>query len=1021
MRGSCSVARSDDTGQGVDEQLTVESEVEGAASIAGPVPIGVLAEVLEIDEGEVVDAVESLESTGRIVSSRQGVTAATSELSTTRLAHIAGRLADVLDRRGAPAAQVGRARWAAGDARGAHAAFLTALDDETTPADEHLDILGLALDAGREARIPTRSLAPLLVRRARVLRTRGESDRAVADIDTATAHLTGEDLVDALGFAAALHDDRQRPVDAERTVAMALLVAAKEALDAKLGSLLTFHGRILARLGFDAETEQVFSRGMELVERHGTEFQRHYATLNQAWTDLDRGWVARAESRYSAARARPITDDSVALADLDIAIARAKFSTGDATGAMDLLTGAEQVAESTGAPVLSFLAALARAEGAITFHQPLAAVEAAESLVTIVDEAFPAWRNRAASIQARALLLAQRRDEARAAIRRGFETTPHGADGIRLRTELEALQLTADERWDEERAADVADRLLQGGWLLAAAGLLTERSRREKRPELGRAAAALAHRIGATPAAIDAVEAAGSWEDAMSGPVALGAQRISHTVPEEWAERWRSIPAIEHALAADHGAVATTDSELLDHLDRVLAAAGLADTDVVLSPSQRRAAGLVSAGSAVLSIGRFVAWIAAAAIVAAVVAIAVRPEPVETVLAAPTTTAATTTTLPPLNERIVPIPDELSGQAPFAGGDTRNAIFDVSIGEPTGIYWRSQLTGFVRSEPVLRGRGLYVGDTEGYLYGIDVFQGGARVFESRMSGAIEVPVAVEQVVFQQDDQSTTLTFAGDNRGNVLVRHVNDTQGEVRTFNVGSQITGPPLVRPESMIVATQEGYLIDFLPSDGTELRRFPEEEPFEGGFEGPLAADEGVIYARTGDGAVVLVDESTLTEICTVFSPSATATTHVVIDGDRWYVGTSARTVRVFAAGSCANAGVGSLQIDTPVDFAPVISDGVLWAVADAVLIPLDVATGQGLGFASTVGRAFTAPPVVAGDLVLVATEASELVAFSTLDGSEQWRFDTGDVVRTRPIVGNGLVLVATARGELIAIAAPA
>ena len=999
--------------------MTIENEVEGAASIAGPVPIGVLAEVLDVAEGQVIDAVESLEASGRITSSRQGVTASASELSTTRLTHIAGRLADILDRRGAPPAQVGRALWSAGDARRAHDAFLTALDE--TPADDHLEILGLALDAGREARIPTRSLAPLLVRRARLLRTRGESDRAIADIDAATAHLTGEDLVDALGFAAALHDDRQRPADAERTVAMALLVAANGGLAAKLGSLLTFQGRILARLGFDAETERVFSRGIELVEQHGTEFQRYYATLNQAWTDLDRGWVARAESRYAAAKARSITDDSVALAELDIAIARAKFGTGDAAGAVHLLTGAEQVAATTGAPVLGFLATLARAEGAITFHQPVAAVEAAEALVAIVDEAFPAWRNRAAAVQARALLLAHRRDDARAAIRRGFETTPHGADGIRLRTELEALQLMADERWDEEGAADVADRLLQGGWLLAAAGLLTERSRHEKRPELGRAAAALAHRIGATPAAIDAVEAAGLWGDAVSGPVTLGAQRLSHTIPKEWAERWKSVPAIQHALAADHATVATTDSELLDHLDQVLAAAGLAGTDVVLSPSQRRAAGLVSAGSAVLSIGRFVAWIAAAAIVAAVVAIAVRPEPVAPAEAAPATTAATTTTLP-LSERPVPIPDELSGQAPFAGGEKRNAVFDASIGEPTGVYWRRQLSGLLPSEPVLRGFNLYAGDNLGYVYGLDILHDGASVFESRMAGAIDVSPAVEAVEFQQDDQSTTLTFAGDDRGNLLVRHVNDTQGEVWTDNFGSAISGPPLVRPESMIVATEEGYLLDLRPSDGTELGRFPAEEAVEGGFEGPLAADEdGVIYARTGTGAVILIDEATFELVCTAFSPSAIATTHVVIDGDRWYVGTAARTVRVFSTGSCADAGVGSLQIDTPVGFAPVISDGVLWAVADAVLLPLDVETGQALGFAASVGRAFTSAPVIAGDLILVATEASELVAFSTLDGTEQWRFDTGDVVRTRPIVANGLVLVATARGELIAIAAPA
>jgi outer membrane protein assembly factor BamB len=55
-----------------------------------------------------------------------------------------------------------------------------------------------------------------------------------------------------------------------------------------------------------------------------------------------------------------------------------------------------------------------------------------------------------------------------------------------------------------------------------------------------------------------------------------------------------------------------------------------------------------------------------------------------------------------------------------------------------------------------------------------------------------------------------------------------------------------------------------------------------------------------------------------------------------------------------------------------------------------------------------------------LIATEAGALVAVSTADGSEVWRFEFGSPIRTRPVVANDLVLVATARGELIALATP-
>ncbi|HVR31783.1 MAG TPA: hypothetical protein VMS74_03640, partial [Acidimicrobiia bacterium] len=473
----------------MDDRRPIEDEVEAAASIVSPLPVAVLALVLDAPESDIVTAVEALETAGRVVATRQGITAGESSLSSARMTHIATRLAAVLEQRQGPLVQIGRAQLAAGEARRAYDVFLRAIEDETTSPQERVDTIGLAIESGVEARVPMRTLAPLFVSRARHRRLRGENDMAVTDLEAATPHLSGEALIDAYGFAAALHDDRQRPADAERTIAMALLVAAEEGSTAKLGSLLTFQGRLLARLGFDAESDRVFTLGAALVDAHGDEMQRHYAGLNQAWTDLDRGWVARAERGYATARSRAAVDDPVAMAEMDIAIARAKFAGGDAQGAIELLAAAERVGEETNAVSVKFLSALARAEGAITFRQPTEAVEAATRLREIVDASFPAWQNRAATVEARALLLAQRRAEARDAIRRGFETTPRGANGMRLRTELEALQLVADERWDDERAADIADRLLQGGWHLAAVTVLTERSRREKRPELGRAAA----------------------------------------------------------------------------------------------------------------------------------------------------------------------------------------------------------------------------------------------------------------------------------------------------------------------------------------------------------------------------------------------------------------------------------------------------------------------------------------------------------------------------------------------------
>ena len=75
---------------------------------------------------------------------------------------------------------------------------------------------------------------------------------------------------------------------------------------------------------------------------------------------------------------------------------------------------------------------------------------------------------------------------------------------------------------------------------------------------------------------------------------------------------------------------------------------------------------------------------------------------------------------------------------------------------------------------------------------------------------------------------------------------------------------------------------------------------------------------------------------------------------------------------------------------------------------------------FVYSAGGAMTTAPVIAGDLVLVVTEAGDLVAISRADGAEAWRVSFGTPIRTRPLVADGLVIVSTARGEIIALASP-
>ena len=441
--------------------------------------------------------------------------------------------------------------------------------------------------------------------------------------------------------------------------------------------------------------------------------------------------------------------------------------------------------------------------------------------------------------------------------------------------------------------------------------------------------------------------------------------------------------------------------------------------DAAASPAQRRAAGLVAVGAAARTVGRLVAWVVGVAAVAAIVAVVLRPEPSTTeIINVPAAGGNAPTTTVPLGQTIVDAPQDLSGQHPFGGGDARNALIDAEVGEPTGVYWRTPVTGFVDADLVLRGRSVYVGTSQGYSASLDLINDGAVIYESRLPGAIAVAPTIDQVDFGQDDQDAFLAFIADDEGTLLVRPINDTAPVVWEMDFGAAVTGPPLVRTTSLIFATDDGVIRDLYPADGTEQRRFPAEGTEPSGFDGPLTAADGVIYATTGDRQVVVIDEATFTEICRVEARlDRTTTTPVVAEG-LWFVGTTGQTVKAFNAGGCTSAAVGTYLVGTDVRFEPVIADGLIWTIADSVLQPIDIENGEA-PFVSGAGATITSPPVVTRTAVIVGTASGELVAFDRSNGDELWRFEIGDPTRQRVAVGDDLVLVVGDR-EIIAVAAP-
>ena len=139
----------------------------------------------------------------------------------------------------------------------------------------------------------------LRLARARFYQVAGWADLAADDLRIATRVLEGASRVDALGFLAAIEDDRQHTQTASTIVALAIWEAESIGEAGKAGSLLIFQARILNRLGFPIEADASLARGKAILDEVGNPYQRFLADYNSARIDLDRGY-ARVRMRHAS-------------------------------------------------------------------------------------------------------------------------------------------------------------------------------------------------------------------------------------------------------------------------------------------------------------------------------------------------------------------------------------------------------------------------------------------------------------------------------------------------------------------------------------------------------------------------------------------------------------------------------------------------------------------------------------------------------------------------------------------------
>jgi outer membrane protein assembly factor BamB len=994
-----------------------------------PVSVSVAAAVLNVPAEDVISQANELEAKDLILEAGHGYTLAPATVPTVSpamAAYLAERLAQNL--KAGPAVR-GRLLIEAGNAEEAWTFLSQAgIDTEHRRHDsERVEIIELALHAREAAEVDGGDTeGRLLLQLAMLHRAAGRSVEAQHAITRAVRLLQGEELVDALGFAAAVADDRQHPQEAERWVAMAQLAATHVGLPAKVGSLLTFQGRELSRLGFADEAAAVQEKGEQLLAEHGSAQQQFYGRLNRAWIEFDQGRVREAEMDFAmlVEGAESIEGEASRAGNLAY-WARCLYMVGRPDQGAEVSGQALALAEQSGARSAQMIAQMANAEGALLFDRAEEALTAAEDALSTALEFLPAWENATRYLKARALALNGRIDEARAEVDAALEATPAGADGIRWRSRLTAYQLALADTWNHQHAVDLTDVLLQSRWLGAAADLMTIRAVRDRDSEVAADAAALAMQLGNAVQAGKAIEAGKLWSDDIARSVANGLR----TLPAAWSPDFLSNPTAAEVMAAP-----TTDEDteaLRARIEEALGAAGLSG-ELVLSPAQRRAAGLVRPKRRprrpVWQLATAVLGVAVLAIGSAVVTINLLAPPTTT----PTISSAPSVTVPPTTPRLenteIALPsDRLIGTYGVRGGNARIGQAQGGFDTVTGYYWRQTPGGSIVTTAITHGPYIYFGTDENIVYGLEM-QSGLVNMTAQADSSFTSDLVVGQPGVGVGEQSSPMLIFTTAEGTAYAYDALRSGPAVWQAPIG-RARGAPLVTESLVVFATAEGFLRALDLTGGQEVWTLD-----TGGhsFAAGPTESEGIVYAATRDGDLYLLSAETGEPLCPQpVSLTGSVVSSPVLSNGAVFVGLEAPPgIQVFAAGGCSalpDAYAAAYPSSTSVRLGPAITEDTLFLVEERLLVALSLdptLPADPTGFPSPWEGVFaadnliTTPPVLAGDRVYVGSQDGVVYAVDAASGQPAWSFDAESAIRGELVVVPNAVFATTAAGELVVIA---
>jgi len=1008
--------------------------VEATALAGRPLSLPVAAELLQSPPDDVLELGERLSGEAYLRQTPEGfapTTSLTAEeiaegMGAVRRAALCGELADAMTQAGLAEQEPGvtgsyllRASRFSDAAPLLAKAGLAALQHQAL--GEGLPLIEGALAALERSDAPADATlhGRLMLARAQCYQRAGWDGLAAEDLDVASQELSGPDKVHALGWAAQVADDRQRVQEAERYAALAELEAIRNGEPAMLGSLLTLHARVLSRLGFAREAEAALVKGNTLLEMHGSPLQLYRGRHASSRIAYDEGRVRDAEGALAElATEAPRLGGAALAADSEAWWARALVQSGNPDQGLRVRQQALAHADQSASTGPTFLAHMALSEGAEAYGQYEQALAAADETLALVLQLLPAWENAGRYLRARALLGLGRLDEAAGDIDRAVELCAPGIDGWRWRLRCRVVQMriaaAREEPFPSAEAVEVTDQLLQAQWYQPAVELMTLRAGREDDRDLARDAAALAVQLGNPMAAAEAAHAGRLWGDPGGQAVVAMVKTLEHRVPGEWRARWRDLPWVAPALAApelSEEAHREASGRLLAQLHAALAQAGLGDPERLLSPAQRRAAGLVRPRR------RRRSAIPALAAAAAIVVLGILGGLIGSRLVGGGNGDGVPTGSRTLEDTRLPGPDaQITGSWNIGGDiDTYAARTGSSarsgVPKATGHYWTYDADVPVQSSPALYGQFVLVGIGND-LYAIDSTTG-TQVWVATTQGAIDGSPTVA-LLATGETASRAVVFFGSRDGFVYARDVLRGAPAMPPFRTGGQVVSSPLVVGGVVYVGATDGKLYALDATTGSE--RWPAFVTDAEIRASPAFAD-GTIYVASMDGRLYAIDSTTGTQKCATSGAIGPLSATPVVVGDTVLIGSSAQDLWEFDATDCRLSSTGTYRTGTPVDVAPAVSDGIVYIPSDRRVLAIELGTNQDVWVFDGAQAPIRSSPVVASGVMYVGSDDGRMYAVDLETGDELWRWETDGRVRSSPAIADGAIFFGSFSGQIYAV----